>query len=232
MQKMKYNWLPDFVYGGIDGAVTTFAVVAGVVGANLSTPIILILGFANLLGDGFSMAAGKFSSDRAELQRIQKIKEREKILIEKNSPRPEKEITEILNGFGFEGKNLKQAKEVIQEHPKAWVKILLNQEFKVIEENLQPFAGALATFTAFLTIGTIPLLGYLLQAILDLEEKNIFFGTCLATLSALFIVGLVKAQFSNQNKFLSGIETALIGGTAAGISYAAGTLLGKLLGVG
>mgnify|MGYP000729918143 CR=1 FL=1 len=65
--KKKYNWLPDFVYGSIDGVVTTFAVVSGVKGADLSVTIILILGFANLLGDGFSMAVGKYLSDKSQV---------------------------------------------------------------------------------------------------------------------------------------------------------------------
>jgi len=68
--KQKYNWLPDFVYGSIDGVVTTFAVVSGVQGANLSATIILILGFANLLGDGFSMAVGKYLSDKAQVDHL------------------------------------------------------------------------------------------------------------------------------------------------------------------
>lgn len=66
-KKRKYNWVSDFVYGGVDGAVTTFAVVAGVEGASLSLPIILVLGFANLFADGFSMAVGKYLSSKAEL---------------------------------------------------------------------------------------------------------------------------------------------------------------------
>lgn len=58
--------LPEFVYGGIDGAVTTFAVVSGTIGASLSPSIILILGFANLLADGFSMAASNYLSSESE----------------------------------------------------------------------------------------------------------------------------------------------------------------------
>ena len=51
------NYLRDWIYGGIDGAVTTFAIVAGVAGADLSAAVVLVLGFANLLADGFAMAA-------------------------------------------------------------------------------------------------------------------------------------------------------------------------------
>ena len=69
-----YNWVSDFVYGGIDGAVTTFAVVAGVEGASLSLSVILILGFANLFADGFSMSVGKYLSDKSERERYDRIK--------------------------------------------------------------------------------------------------------------------------------------------------------------
>jgi VIT1/CCC1 family predicted Fe2+/Mn2+ transporter len=60
------RYLPDIVYGANDGVITTFAVVAGVVGAAMSTAVILILGFANLLADGFSMGASNVLSRRSE----------------------------------------------------------------------------------------------------------------------------------------------------------------------
>ncbi len=67
MNKRCLKCLPEFVYGSIDGTVTTFAVVAGAVGANLGSAIILILGFANLFADGFSMAISNFMSKRSEI---------------------------------------------------------------------------------------------------------------------------------------------------------------------
>jgi len=57
-----FPYLREFVYGGIDGCVTTFAVVAGATGAGLNTGIIIILGFANLIADGFSMSVGNYLS--------------------------------------------------------------------------------------------------------------------------------------------------------------------------
>lgn len=68
MLKRIENNLREFVYGGMDGAVTTFAVVTGAAGANLSSSVILILGFANVLADGFSMAVGSFLSEKSEQQ--------------------------------------------------------------------------------------------------------------------------------------------------------------------
>lgn len=67
MQEVKgiKRFLPEFVYGGVDGSVTTFAVVAGSLGASFSTSIMLILGFANLIADGFSMAVSDYLSVRS-----------------------------------------------------------------------------------------------------------------------------------------------------------------------
>ena len=75
----KRRYLPEFVYGGIDGAITTFAVVSGVVGASLSSAIVLILGFANLFADGFSMAVSNYLSvkSRNEIKKPRESKRNE-----------------------------------------------------------------------------------------------------------------------------------------------------------
>lgn len=65
IKKIEEN-LREFVYGGMDGAVTTFAVVTGAAGARLDTTVILILGFANVLADGFSMAVGSYLSEKSD----------------------------------------------------------------------------------------------------------------------------------------------------------------------
>ena len=62
---IQHKYLPEFVYGGIDGTITTFAVVSGVLGASLSSSIVLILGFANLFADGFSMAVSNYLSTKS-----------------------------------------------------------------------------------------------------------------------------------------------------------------------
>ncbi len=81
MFNSEYNWLPDFVYGSIDGIITTFAVVSAVEGGALPVIIILIMGFANLFADGFSMAASKYLSDKAELDQDPKLAKHVKPLL-------------------------------------------------------------------------------------------------------------------------------------------------------
>jgi len=82
MATNKYNlpyWVVDFVYGGMDGAVTTFAVVSGVEGAKLSVQTIMILGVANLLADGFSMSMGRYMSGMSEHSLLLNLRKQEKL---------------------------------------------------------------------------------------------------------------------------------------------------------
>jgi VIT1/CCC1 family predicted Fe2+/Mn2+ transporter len=71
-KRFERKYLPEFVYGGMDGAITTFAVVSGVIGASLSPIIIIILGFANLIADGFSMSISDYVSIKSKNELIKK----------------------------------------------------------------------------------------------------------------------------------------------------------------
>jgi len=95
----KQNYLRDWIYGGIDGSVTTFAVVTGVVGANLSPAVIVIMGFANLVGDGFSMAASNFLGTKSEHDDVGRLAAIERRHIELA---PEGEREEVRQIFGRE----------------------------------------------------------------------------------------------------------------------------------
>jgi len=226
----RYNWLADFVYGGIDGVVTTFAVVAGVQGASLSIPVILILGFANLFGDGFSMATGKYLSDKASLEQFERIRQIEfRHLIDRTEHERE-EVVEILKGYGLHGETLTNATAQITASPEAWVDLMMRNEFNMTQENTSPIKGALATFIAFVTVGFIPLLGYTFKAILPLTPNGIFAATCAATLVALFFIGTIKSRFTIKHWLWAGLETVLFGGLAAAIAYMVGYLLRGLAG--
>ena len=122
------NHLRDFIYGGIDGAVTTFAVVAGVAGAGLSATVVIILGVANLIADGFSMAVSNFAATRSEMQQraLARAEEERQIL---ELPEGEREeIRQIFSLKGFSGENLDRVVEVITDNPRVWVDTMMLEE--------------------------------------------------------------------------------------------------------
>lgn len=221
-RKTPYVWVADFVYGGIDGAVTTFAVVAGVQGAHLPISIILILGFANLFADGMSMAVSKYSGDKAEKERIQRIRRMEYKSIRENPAEERDEVEEILRDHGFTGKALESAMHVMTKDKDVWVEVMMKYEFNVAEEAIYPLKGARTTFLAFNTIGIIPLIGYLFSPILPFSEWTIFGITTLFTMIALFIVGTIKTRFTDEAWWKAGCKTVLVGGIAASIAYIVG----------
>jgi len=223
------KYLGDFVYGSIDGIVTTFAVVSGVTGASLSVNIILILGFANLIADGLSMAVGNFLSIKAGREFVEKERKREEWEIE-NYPKGEiEEIREIFKKKGFSGKALESAVKIITSNKKIWIDTMMKEELELISDNKSAVKGALATYAAFVSLGLIPLLAYILSYFIPFFNQNTFLIAIVATLLTLFLVGVLKIYITKLSWLRSGMETMLIGGLAATASYGIGYFVSLLV---
>lgn len=166
MKRGVWKYLPEFVYGAIDGSVTTFAVVAGAIGAGLSSAVILILGFANLFADGFSMASSNYLSNKSDHD--------------------------------------------------------LNSKKKF---DKKPIKSAFATFIAFVLIGLIPLLFFILAFFIPGLVYYAFLFSCILTGMAFLLVGIVKGNVTGKKKVRSALETLLIGGIASVIAFLVGHFL-------
>lgn len=215
----KPSYLRDWVYGGIDGAVTTFAIVAGVVGASLSARVILILGLANLLADGFSMAAANFSGTKTEIDdyaRLQAI-EREHIAMVPEGER--EEVRQLLRRKGLEGETLEKATASMTADNERWVELMMQEEYGLSSIARSPLKSALSTFIAFVLCGTVPLLPFAFAMPHPFLISTIATGVVFATIGAL------KSQWSLAPAWWSALETLLIGTAAAVVAYAVGHLL-------
>lgn len=210
--------LRDAVYGGIDGAVTTFAIVAGVAGAGLSPTVILALGFANVLADGFSMAAGNYSGTKADLENLNRIRAMEERHIELEPDGEREELRQILAMKGLKGDVLAAAVRTVSANRAAWIDLMLVDEHGLSPSLPNPLTAALTTFFAFLTAGLVPLLPFLFGL------PNAFPVAGIATAVVFFVIGTAKSHWSLRSWWSSGAETLAIGGLAAGIAYLVGTL--------
>jgi len=214
------SYLRDWIYGGIDGTVTTFAIVAGVVGAHLSTSILLILGFANLLADGFAMAASNYSGTKAEFDDYERVLgiERRHIALEPDGER--EEIRQIFEAKGFSGDDLERVVAVITADRALWAKTMATEEYGLSPTLRSPVLAALSTFAAFVLCGCVPLLTYLLPGGLI---------ACIVAAGATFFgVGAVKSFWSPAGWLRSGLEVLLIGMSAAVLAFAVGYGLREL----
>lgn len=222
------TYLGPFVYGGIDGCVTTFAVVAGAVGAGFQSNIIIILGFANLLADGFSMSIGAYLSSKSERSYYNKQKQIEYWEI-KNFPEKEKdEIRDIYREKGFEGETLEKIVAVITADKDRWVNVMMKEELGLTLEETSPLQIGIVTYFSFLFIGLIPLLVYVWDY-LSPVEYDLFLVSSLLTAIGFIIIGSLKSYIT-QTSILRGVaETLLLGIIAALVAYLVGDWLEGLL---
>ncbi len=221
------TYLREIVYGGSDGIVTTFAVVAGFTGAQAQNVgampmiIVLLFGFANLFADGVSMALGNFLSSRADqdVYRSEKDKERHEI---RTNPRLEKEESiVILINKGFSKEHAEKLVDLYASNEKYWLEFMMTQELEMANpENDNPTLMATATFASFVTFGLIPLIPYILFRF----DPNVFPLSVAATALALFVLGILRWKVGKQGLLRSVGETLFIGGVAAVVAYFVGTL--------
>lgn len=225
------QYLGEFVYGAIDGTVTTFAVVSGAAGASLSPIIVVILGFANLIGDGFSMACGNLLSERTQRDYIKKERKREEWEIENVPSGEREEIREIFRKKGFRGNDLQRAVEVICSDKKIWVDTMMADELGLIESHKNPWKTAGMTYFGFVAVGIIPLLAYVLSYMHPFFKHYTFILAVFMTFIALSIIGIVKRHVTKKNLLISVSETIFIGGVAALLAYATGYLINLILNI-
>ena len=222
------DYLGEFVYGGIDGSVTTFAVVAGSAGAGLQSSIVIILGFANLIADGFAMSVGSFLSTKSEKQKYEKHKATEYWEVDNIPEMEREEIREIFEAKGFSGKLLEDVVDTITADKDRWVDVMMKEELEMAEETKSPIAMGAVTFLSFFIFGLVPLLIYVIDFIYP-TGYSLFHISSILTAVCFIAIGFLKSIVTNTSKFRSVLETLLLGGAAATLSYYVGDFLENLL---
>jgi vacuolar iron transporter family protein len=221
------EYLSNIVYGGLDGIITTFAVVSGVAGAHLSSGILLIMGLANLFGDGFSMATGAYLSAKSDEEFYTRERQRESWEVE-NFPEGEKqELLEIYRDQGYPEEDAIKLVEIKTRNSKRWVNTMMVEELNLLPERRNAFTQAMVTFAAFSIAGAVPLLIYLLDLVFRFQValSTTFLVSLILSGIALFGLGAAKVFVTKRNAFRSGLEMLIVGGLAASVAYLVGTLL-------
>lgn len=224
-QEERGKYLSELVYGASDGIVTTFAVVAGVTGAALSPSIVLILGLANLLGDGFSMAAGAYLGERSRQDYERKERERELWEIEHFPEGEREEIRALYRGKGFRGELLEQIVATITADKQRWLETMMREELHIIPERKEPLKAGLATFLAFVVAGAVPLVSYVLAGFMPALRGHSFWAAVAVTMATMFGVGAARSLVTFKPWTRAGFEMLLVGGLAAAVAYGVGYLL-------
>lgn len=224
------DYFKEIIYGGIDGIVTTFAVVAGFAGAALSNDltaqlsfmVVLLFGLANLFADAASMGLGNFLSVRSEKDLYNAKRASEENLLQ---TQPDKEIAEtisILVDRGFTAEQAQTVAHVYKTNHEYWTDFMMQHELELSDPRGEnEVLTGLATFGSFLVFGSIPLLPFMLQS--EGSALIAFTYSSIGTLGALITLGLLKWRVIGSKLLPSLTEVVLVGGTAAILAYIVGT---------
>jgi vacuolar iron transporter family protein len=222
-QTTNHSYLGDFILGAVDGAVTTFAIVAGATGAGLSNGVVLVLGLANVLADGLSMAAGNYLKARSDQQMLERYRRMEESHIDHIPEGEREEVRQIYRAKGFDGPTLEQIVQVISEDRQRWIDTMLTEEWGLPLKPPSPWRAGLATFAAFVLAGLVPLAPTIFS--LHREASASFATSSVLTGVTFFIIGFIRGKVVDRRPLAAGFETLFIGGTAAVAAFAVGRLL-------
>ncbi len=219
-----FSFIGDAVLGGIDGCVTTFAVAAGAAGAGLSGHIVLIMGFANLVADGFSMAASNYMRAKSDRDKVDQTRQMEETHVRIIPEGEREEIRQIFEEKGFQGETLEKIVATITSDKKLWVNTMMKEEYDLPTVGPIPFKEASITFLSFIVIGFIPLFPFLFE---DIPLSLRFKVSIMVTSTTFFFIGLIRGYVLQYKVLESGILTFFTGGGAAMLAFFIGHLIGK-----
>jgi vacuolar iron transporter family protein len=219
------EFLKQIVYGGNDGIVTTFAVVAGFAGygAHGATALggvaVLLFGIANLLADATAMGLGEFLSSRSEQDVYRATRRREQLEIQTHPDREWSEVVDILISRGMGFTDAQTTAVILSRNPEFMADFMMQYEMGMADpDESGPAWRAAMTFFSFICFGTAPLLPYFLLE----PVQSTFFLSVAATGLALVALGLLRWRVTSESLGRSVGETVGIGGTCALVAYAVG----------
>jgi len=213
------TYIRSVVYGGTDGIITIFAVVAGVSGASLSSGVLLILGVATLFADALSMSVSDYLSSLADEERQHSLRRKYIKEYDSNPLIVQNDLRRIFRNKGFSEDEIETLTKLISNNKDMSIDLLLLDSQS--EDEGYPHISAIYTFGSFVFFGLIPLIiDITLLYLSDSVPSTFSFWTGTAlTLCTLFILGAIKAKLTSKSTIFSGVQMVSIGGAAALVAY-------------
>ncbi len=222
------GWLRPAVFGAMDGLVSNFALIAGVFGGTAAvagdTRPVVLAGLAGLAAGAFSMAAGEYTSVASQAEFIEAQVNVERVQISKHRTVEQAELAERFEALGIDASTAARAAQSIHDDPDIALQVHSLTEFGVRPGDYpSPIVAAVSSFISFAAGAFVPL------APLMFGVTNLW-PTAIASLAALFVCGSVVTRITSKSWWFGGLRQLVLGGAAAGVTYAIGNVVGGSLG--
>eukprot|EP00929_Paragymnodinium_shiwhaense_P027630 TRINITY_DN1617_c0_g1_i5.p1 TRINITY_DN1617_c0_g1~~TRINITY_DN1617_c0_g1_i5.p1 ORF type:complete len:306 (-),score=95.15 TRINITY_DN1617_c0_g1_i5:777-1694(-) len=228
----------SLVFGGLDGIITTFAIVAASAGASLSTKHVILLGCSNLIADGISMGMGDFISERAEQRYVANEYAREQWEMDNYMEGEVAEMTALWKGKGMSSEDATLMINTLAKYPKIFLDQMFVDELGLMPPSDDPAdefrstcRKGLCMFLSFVIFGSVPLLTYIIARLFghDVEDGTLFVLAAVSAALTMFTLGFVKGRLTKQPAIMSGVSVLLNGVAAAIAAYLIGWSLEELI---
>jgi VIT1/CCC1 family predicted Fe2+/Mn2+ transporter len=232
------QYIKSIVYGGLDGIITTFAVVASIAGAGLEVGVVIIMGFASLFADGISMGMGDFLSSKAENDYTNEERKREEWECEHYIEGEINEMVELYVQKGMSREDAERVVGIMSQYRDIFVDTMMVEELGLSSDDPHesPIKNGLVTLGSFLLFGCVPMVSYVIAVSVKSPGHEAtalnwtFFVAAGMTLATMFLLGALTSKFSPSKWYVSGMWILLNGGAAAVVAYFIGWGLGELVG--
>lgn len=221
------EYLKQIVYGGNDGIVTTFAIVAGFAGAGaeggaqIGAIAVLLFGLANLFADATAMGLGEFLSARSQQDVYNATHRKELSEIEINPVSGRARIMSNLSAQGVSDEDVNQLVDVMLRNPKFTADFVMQYDLGMPNPSASSAVmNGLFTFVSFVVLGAVPLFPYFLME----PTQTTFYLSVVATLAALTSLGLLRWKVTNESMLRCVGETVLVGGVCALVAFGVGMI--------
>ncbi|MEU7580508.1 VIT1/CCC1 transporter family protein [Streptomyces sp. NPDC041068] len=218
------GWLRPAVFGAMDGLVSNLALMTGVAGGAASQQTIVVTGLVGLAAGAFSMAAGEYTSVASQRELVQAELDVERRELRKHPKDEERELAALYVSRGVEPELAREVARQLSQDPEQALEIHAREELGIDPGDLpSPTVAAVSSFGSFALGALLPVLPYLLGA-------TVLWPALLLALVGLFACGAVVAKVTARSWWFSGLRQLVLGGAAAGVTYALGSLFGTAVG--
>jgi vacuolar iron transporter family protein len=218
--------LRQAVFGANDGLVSTFGLLAGLVGAGVSSGVLIIASVVNMFAAGMSMGLGSYLATKSEVEFHRRLEREELHKIRTNRKAALAELKHLFSQRGVPAKDLKRHMDTVTDDEQEWLTFVLEEKHGLGKASFpNPAKGGAIMFIVFVLCGLVPLV-----PLLFFTGMHALLASACITAAALFIVGALKKQLTGRSWLSLGLENMLIGAITGTVGFIAGAYTATLVG--
>jgi VIT1/CCC1 family predicted Fe2+/Mn2+ transporter len=206
----------DIVIGMSDGLTVPFALAAGLSGAVDTTSVIVTAGMAEIAAGSIAMGLGGYLAAKSDAEHYHKERLREQAEVRDKTAVEEEEVRDIFRSYALSRDEIEPIVTAMKKQPESWIDFMMRFELGLEKpEPRRALMSALTIAVAYIVGGFVPLAPYIFES----SARASLPVSVVVTIAALAIFGFIKGRFTGAKAIRGALQTALVGGLAAGAAF-------------